>query len=309
MSDRKATYSAFCQNGYVPLHLQPWWLDAVCGCEHWKVALAMEHGDKILGAFPYYHLRYWGLNTIQLPPLTTYGGPWLHLPQPTDHKAASRLSLEHKVMGELIRQLPSVVFFKQNFRPECTNWLPFYWENYQQTTRYTYIFDAINDLEKTLAGFKNTLRSDLKKAKRLSVAIHDNETWPMVFELNQRSFQRKGLRQPYTFETFQSLHHALLERSQTAVFMAYDQDTGKPSAGLYLAFDERQASVLLTGTEPELKHQGAVLSLIWEAISFCAKQSIRLDFEGSMDKGIEYTFRAFGARLVPYFQLKKRWPQ
>lgn len=309
MSDRKATYSAFCQNGYVPLHLQPWWLDAVCGCEHWEVTLSMDQGDKILGAFPYYLLRRWGLNTIQLPPLTTYGGPWLRHPQSADLKATSRLALEHKVMAELIQQLPQVFFFKQNFRPECSNWLPFYWKNYRQTTRYTYIFDTINDPEKTRAGFKNTLRSDLKKAKRLSTVIHDNEAWSMVFKLNQRSFQRKGLLQPYTFETFKSLHSALLERSQTAVFMAYDQDSGKPSAGLYLAFDERQAAILLTGTEPDLKYQGAVLSLIWEAICFCAERSISLDFEGSMDKGIEYTFRAFGARLVPYFQLKKRWLQ
>ena len=131
----------------------------------------------------------------------------------------------------------------------------------------------------------------------------------MVFELNQRSFHRKGLPQPYAYETLQSLHAALLQRNMAAVFMAYDQDLGKPSAGLYLAFDEQQASILLTGTEPELKYQGAVLSLIWEAICFCAERSLRLDFEGSMDKDIEYSFRAFGARLVPYFQLKKMWPQ
>ncbi len=254
---------------------------------------------------PYYTSRRWGLKGIQLPPLTTHGGPWLCYPQDVDFKDVSRLSFEKKVMAELIRQLPRTVFFKQNFRPEITNWLPFYWAGFRQTTRYTYIFGELNDLEKITTGFKDTLRSDLKKAELCTELRRDDEAWPTVFALNKRSFQSKGRRQPYPLAAFKNLHFALNQRNQSACFVAYDKTSGKPSAGLYLVFDERQAAVLLTGTEPAFKSQCAIYSLFMEAIRFCSERELSLDFEGSMDKNIEHTFRAFGARLVPYFQVWK----
>lgn len=305
MSDSKAQYSEFCHNGYVPLHFQPWWLDAVCGPGQWGAALALGENDRVIGAMPYYIARRWGLKVIQLPPLTTYAGPWLRYPQDVDFKDVSRLAFEKKVMGELIAQLPRTAFFKQNFRPEITNWLPFYWKKFRQTTRYTYIFEETNDLEKISTGFKKSLRSGLKKAARWTNAHRDDDAWEIVFALNKRALQRRNRLQPYTFEVFKNLHTALRQRNQVACFVANDKATGKPSAGLYLIFDARQAGVLITGTEPEFKSQCAVYSLFLEAIRFCSAQSLSLDFEGSMDEQLEHALRAFGAPLVPYHQVWK----
>lgn len=277
----------------------------MCGPGAWQVALALDKSGEITGVLPYHFTRRWGLKVIQLPPLTTYAGPWLIYPQTPDFKDVSRLSFEKKVMTELIRQLPQTVFFRQNFIPEITNWLPFYWQKFRQTTRYTYRFDPIQDLEKIRAGFKNTLRSDLKKAGRLVNTARDDEAWETVFQLNQRSFQRKGRRQPYGFEVFKNLHNTLFERKQSAVFIARGKDSEAPSAGLYLVFDRQEASILLTGTAPEFKSQCAIYLLIWEALVLCSERSLRLDFEGSMDENIERAFRAFGATLVPYFQISR----
>ncbi|MBC7778444.1 MAG: GNAT family N-acetyltransferase [Phycisphaerae bacterium] len=299
-------YIQFCQKQYLPIHFQPWWLEAVCGPNGWKVALATDKSGEIIGVFPYYLARRWGLKVIQLPPLTTYGGPWLNYPQDFDFKEVSRLSFEKKIMAELIRQLPRTVFLKLNFRPEITNWLPFYWEGFRQTTRYTYIFEETNDLEKITAGFKNTLRSDLKKADQWTEMRRDDKAWETVFALNKLSFQRKNRRHPYASEVFKNLHEALQQRNQSACFVAFDKASGRPSAGLYLAFDQRQAAVLMTGTAPEFKSQCAVYGLFLEALRFCAEHALSLDFEGSMDENIEHAFRAFGARLVPYFQII-RW--
>lgn len=305
MSDSKARYSQFCREGYVPLHLQPWWLDAVCGVDAWRVALAANKNGEVVGAMPYHITHRWGLRAIQLPNLSTYGGPWLRYPQGVGLKDLNRLAFEKKAMTELIEQLPRTAFFQQNFRPEITNWLPFYWNNFRQTTRYTYIFDETKDVEKIKAGFKNTLRSDLKKAAQLAELKHEDEAWATVFTLNKLSFQRKNRRQSYALEPFKNLHFALSQRGQSACFVAYDKASGRPSAGLYLVFDTRQASVLLTGTDPAFKNQCAIYSLFFEAIQFCSARSLSLDFEGSMDKNIERSFRSFGARLVPYFQVWK----
>lgn len=305
MTEIKAQYLEFCASGYVPMHLQPWWLDAVCLPEHWGVALAMDGRGSVIGALPWYKKVRWGLPVVQTPPFTTYAGPWLCYPTEPNFKLQSHYAFEKKVCTELIQQLPKYAFFLQNFRPELLNWLPFYWEGFRQSTRYTYIFDQTTDLATITAGMKNTLRSDLKKAAKLVGYQQENDAWEIVFQLNTASFQRKKRRQPYDSATFKRLHTTLCNRQQMACFLARDVASGAPHAGLYLAFDDKQAVVLLTGIVTEHKSSCAIFGLFFEALKFCRERGLSLDFEGSMEPGIEHTFRAFGARQQPYFQVWK----
>lgn len=310
MSERKTRYADFCQTHYVPMHLQPWWLDAVCAEGEWDVCLATDGGGKIWGAMPFVKTQRLGFSVIQQPPLTAYGGPWLNYPP--NLKPQKRLDFEKKVFDGLIRQLPRAAFFQQNFHPDLRNWLPFHWAGFRQTTRYTYIFNDLSDLKKTKAGFKNTLRSDLKKAEeaveiQTSMAHLEGEPHfaALLFQLHEMSFSRKNRRPPYSFEIFRRLHSALAERRQSAVFIAHDRRSNAPHAGICLAFDERRASVLLSGTDPRFKSSCAVWALFWEAMKFCSEQGLSLDFEGSMERDIERGFRAFGAALTPYHQVWK----
>ncbi len=305
MTESKAQYLEFCANGYVPLHLQPWWLDAVCLPAVWDVALVTDGSGTVIGAMPWYKKIRWGLPVVQMPPLTTYAGPWLRYPDEPNFKLQSCYAFEKKVCTELIQQLPKRAFFLQNFRPELDNWLPFYWEGFRQSTRYTYVFEDTKDLEAITAGMKNTLRSDLKKAAKLVVYQHENDAWKTVLQLNALSFQRKNMRQPYSSNTFERLHNALAERQQMACFLARDLVSGAVHAALYLAFDGKQAVVLLTGIDTEHKASCAIYGLFLEAIKFCSERSLSLDFEGSMDAGIAHSFRAFGAKQQPYFQVWK----
>lgn len=314
MPDRKARYADFCQSHYVPMHLQPWWLDAVCSEGRWDVCLATDGGGKILGAMPFYKTRRLGLSVIQQPPLTSYAGPWLNYPQ--NLKPHKRLDFEKKVLDDLIRQLPRTAFFQQNFHPDVQNWLPFHWAGFRQTTRYTYLFDDLSDLEKIRAGFKNTLRTDLKKAAQAVEILQENDAAELLFQLHEMSFSRKNRRPPYSFETFQRLCSALAERRKATIFIARDKNKsvahlrgvphlGVPHAGLCLAFDERRASVLLAGADPTFKSSCAAWALFWKAMEFCSERGLSLDFEGSMERDIERGFRAFGAQLTPYHQIWK----
>ena len=303
VSERKTRYADFCQNNYVPLHFQPWWLDAVCTDGEWDVCLATDGGGTITGIWPYYQTRRFGLSVVQQPPLTTYAGPWLYYPQ--NLKPQKRLYFEKKNLDELVRQLPRTAFFRQNFHPDIQNWLPLYWAGFRQTTRYTYVFNDLRDLEKTKAAFKNTLRTDLKKAEQAAKIHRNDDSAALLFQLHEMSFQRKNLHLPYSFETFRRLHSALSERQQAAIFIAHDRRSNILHAGLCLAFDEYRASVLLTGADPVFKTHCAVWGLFWEAMKFCSERNLSLDFEGSMERNIERGFRAFGAKLTPYHQIWK----
>jgi Acetyltransferase (GNAT) domain len=303
VTESKALYLEFCASGYLPMHLQPWWLDAVCLPEHWEVALVVDGSGAVVGALPWYKKMRWGLPVLQMPPFTTYAGPWLRYPAEPNFKLHSRYAFEKKVLAELIQQLPRHAFFLQNFRPEVENWLPFYWEGFQQSTRYTYIFEDTSQFVAIMSGMKNTLRSDLKKAENLVEYHQENDAWQTVFQLNAQSFLRKKLQQPYPVAAFKRLHEALSERQQMACFIARDRVSGEAHAGLYLAFDGRQAAVLLTGIATQYKGSCAIYGLFWEAVKFCGKRGLSLDFEGSMEMGIEHTFRSFGAKQQPYFQV------
>jgi hypothetical protein len=269
------------------------------------VALAFDGSGAVVGALPWFQKRRWGLGVVQQPPFTTYAGPVLRYPEEPNFKLQSRYSFEKKVYSALIQQLPPVAFFVQNFRPEASNWLPFYWENFKQTTRYTYVFDHIENMEVITAGMKNTLRSDLKKATQSCVWQQENDAWELVFALYNKSLSRKNTIRPYDFDTFQRLHKALAARGQMVCFIARDRHTGAPHAGLYAVFDEQQASVLLTGVDPVYKYSCAIYGLFVEVIRWGGERKLTLDFEGSMQAEIEHTFRAFGARQQPYFQIWK----
>jgi len=260
-----------------------------------------DKNGAVTGAWPYYLTKYFGVSIVRQPPLTSYGGPWFC--HPADPK--KRAEFEKKAFDELCKQLPSAAFFQQNFHPDIQNWLPLYWSGFKQTTRYTYIFNDLSNLGKIRDGFKNTLRTDLKKAEQAVEITRDDNAAALLFQLHEKSFLRKNRRPPYAFDAFRRLHSALSERQQSAIFIARDRRSDAPYAGLCLAFDERRASVLLSGADPIFKTHCAAWGLLWEAMRFCSERSLSLDFEGSMERNIERGFRAFGAQLTPCHQIWK----
>ncbi len=63
----------------------------------------------------------------------------------------------------------------------------------------------------------------------------------------------------------------------------------------------------MVGEDPELRNSGAGILLIWKAIEFTRNELniLNFDFLGSMIQSVEPVRRSFGARQVPYFQLRK----
>lgn len=309
-TERTKIYAEYGRSNYLPLPLQAWWLDAVCGEGNWDAALATDGNGRVTGLVPYWTTRRWRLPVVQLPPFSAYAGPWLHYPADADFRLSSRYSFEQRTMAALIAALPRPVFFTQNFHPSITNWLPFHHAGFRQTTRYTYILDKIEDAELVFRQFKNPLRLKLRKAAEATEVLRDDSAADLVLRLNTCSFRRKKLAPPQHAAAFARLHEALVRRNQCAVFIARDRRDGSPHAGLYLAFDERQASAKLAGFVPERGAYCGLYGLYREAIVFCAERGLSLDFDGGMDAGVGQVFRAFGASMVPFFQVwrgRDRW--
>jgi hypothetical protein len=300
----KAAYRLLCEQQSLPLQMQPWWLDAVCGEDNWNVALSFDGGGKINGALPYFLTRKIGLTVIQMPPFTTYAGPWMQLPDDPTMKLPRVYTLQKQILGDLAVQLPKVAFYSQNFYPDCTNWLPFYWKGFRQTTRYTYVLENLADLDAIYDHFKRTVRTDLKKAET-QVEVFTGDNVALFYELNAKSYQRQGRRIPYPAAKLFALDKALYSRERRQIYFAKDRQSGAVHAALYVAWDGRAAYSLLSGADADFKNSAAPHLLFWQAVQDAARKVHQFDFEGSMLEPVEHVLRSFGAVQKPYFRIFK----
>jgi lipid II:glycine glycyltransferase (peptidoglycan interpeptide bridge formation enzyme) len=277
---------------------QAWWLDALAPGQ-WQEAVVLR-GDQLAARLPYVIKQRRGLTLLTSPPLTQTLGPWL---RPSTAKYTNKLAEEKELMEELIAQLPKYDLFRQNFSPHITNWLPFYWAGFEQTTRYTYRIEDLTDIDFVWKDFRENIRREIRKAQK-QIKVRDDLGIAHFLEINKLTFQRQGLKQPYSDELVQRLDEACAARQCRRMFFAVDAQD-KIHAASYIIWDEKTAYYLMGGGDPELRSSGASSLLMWEAIQFASGVTQVFDFEGSMIEPIEKFVRSFGARQTPYFHITK----
>ena len=291
----KSRYHDFCRTAPdVPVFSQPWYLDACAEGGTWDVVLVEAKG-RVVAALPYFCKQKGPFRYVTMPPFVKWLGPYV-LPQ-----FRGRLPREHELLQALMAQLPEVAAFKQNFYPTATNWLPFYWEQYRQTTFYTYRLHQLRDLERVEAGLGTGIRRDIRLARQKVRVVHD---LPLdeFYRVNLLSFTRQGLPAPYSAAQFRRLDAALAVAGSRQLFFAVDEQ-GRVHSVAYLIWDATTAYFLLAGDDPALRASGAGVLLAWECICY-ASAVLNLDcfdFEGSMLPGVERIRVRFGAVQTPYF--------
>jgi len=284
----------------IPLFSRDWWLDAACGEDGWDVAL-VEKGGEIGGSLPYQVSRRYGRTVITMPKLTQTMGPWV---RPTNHKSARhRSASEAEVVSGLIEALPPFHYFYQNLHPSITNWLPFFWQDFRQTTRYTYVVPDLADLDKVQSELNRDVRRQIKQAQDKMV-VEPSDDLTKFYELNSQVFERQGLKVPYSLEYVQRLDSACQDRGCRRILMARDAN-GEVHAALYFVWCEESAYALMSGTDSRFRDDGALKLLFWEAISFSSTVTGQFNFTGSMLKPIARVFGSFGTVQVPYSNVTK----
>jgi hypothetical protein len=298
----KEIYREFSRNEpLLPIFSRDWWLDATAGPEGWDVALVRK-GGEVVAAMPYVWRRRYGMKVLGQPALTQKLGPWLRA---TDARPAAKLTTEKDLMQALIDQLPAFDHFAQNWDYGQTNWLPFSWNGFRQTTRYTYVLSQLGDTEKLWAGFDNSIRTDCRKASnRFKLRIRDDLPLDVFLALNRMTYMRQGLPVPYSDSFVRHIDAACAARGCRKFFIAEDAE-GRPHAGDYMVWDENSAYGLMTGSDPALRNSGAISLCNWANIQHAAKVTKRLDFSGSMVEPVERFFRSFGAVQMPYNSVSK----
>lgn len=299
--NNKEIYKEWCSaHPDIPLFLQYDWMELVAQSHEWNVALVGKASD-VQSFMPYFLKRKLGFRLVTVPPLTPYMGPWIHYPE--GQKAATKLSYEKKMMEQLIAQLPATDRFVQYFHPAVTNWLPFYWNGYKQSTRYTYILPDLSDEEQLYSALQGNIRREIIKARK-HLTISESHEVTTLHKLKEKDFGVKGTQLNYTQAYFNRIYTHLSKKNACKVWTAQDS-AGRTIASLMLVWDSKTAYYLAGATDPNHKNKGAMSLLMWTAILFASSVASSFNFEGSMLEPVERFFRSFGAHQTPYFEVRK----
>ena len=283
----------------MPIFSRDWWLDSVCGENNWDVGL-FEKGGEIWASLPYQKTKKAIFEIITMPILTQTMG--IYIKYPPKQKYYKKLSWEKEVMENLILNLPKIDSFSQNFHHVITNWLPFYWAGFEQSTRFTYIIEniSIEDLEK---NFATDIRRRRRKANELGIEIIESEDIKTFYKLNTMTFIRKNINISYSFEFVKNLFEKCKQNGAVKMYFAKYQD--KIIAVNFLVYDDKTVYYLMGGIHPDFKDLGAMDAIQFKSIKFALESGRAFDFEGSMVESIEKYFRSFGAVQKPYFTISK----
>ena len=305
---KKEIYRELCKyEKSVPIFSKDWWMDTVCGENNWDVLL-VEKGEQIVASLPCYLRKRGKRRYITQPPLTQTNGIWIKYPP--NQKYCKKLAYEKKVMTEIINQLDelNLDYYNQNFHYSITNWLPFYWKGFKQTTRYTYVIDDIENLDEVYENFECSIRNKIKKAKKINIKIVSKDDIETFYMINKKTFDRQNIAIPYSLKLIERLDNTLKGKKARKMFFAVDENK-KIHSVLYLIWDSISSYVHMVGEDPELRNSGAGILLVWESIKY-TKNILHLnvyDFVGSMIEPIEEVRRSCGGIQKPYFNISKNY--
>lgn len=301
-SGNRSKYREFCKAETGPhLFMNDWWLDATCGEENWDVAL-YETGGVIMGVLPYYKSKIFSLFTkLGQPVLTPKLG--IYIKYPADLKDTSRVKYEKDVMNHLINGLPAFDYFLQRFDQNISNWLPFMWKKFEQTTHYTYIIADTSNTDTVFKNFDSKVRGHINKAEKLLNVVESTDV-EKFYALNRLTFTRQNIEPPYSLDRFKKIDTACAQHKCRKIFMAVDNE-GVAHAAIYVIWDNKTLYNIALCSHPDLRSTDGQSLVLWHAIRFASGLGLQFDFEGSIQERIERSFSAYGGKQVPYMLIHK----
>lgn len=276
-----------------------WWLDAVAPGRN--DLLLIRRGGSLAAGMPIVWSDSGRFKCISMPPLTQVLGI---LFPPSSAKPAKRLANEHELAVELMEQIPPCDRFSLRFHYQFSNWSPFFWGGYSQTTKYTYVIDEIGGEAEVWSGVRDNIRREIRKAQRADISIRDDCGLEAMYETISQTFARQGMKTPYSLEFVKRLDTACTSVAARRMLFAVDPQNRIHAAGYYV-WDARTTYFLMGGGNPALRNSGANSLMHWQAIQEARERGTKYDFEGSMIRGVQRFFQSFGALPKAYSQISR----
>lgn len=273
-----------------------WWLETVTKGD-FKI-LAARDGRGIVAGMP---LPFHSTGRINEPFLTRTLGVLYR--DSTLLPPRNRLSRERKCLVALLDHVPLDQFVQFCMSHNVTDWLPFRWRGFRQTTRYTYLIDYAGTTPDSLwNNVASTCRAIIRNAVRNGIVIEESDDIELVHRYSRLTFQRQGLTFRYPLQDLALLDDAIQSHGCRRIFKAVDP-RGRIHAVFYAVFRPQSAYCLLSGGDPELRNLGGHTLLFWHVVTYFRERVSLLNFGGSDLENIEAHIRHFGGTPTPYFHI------
>lgn len=298
----KEKYKAFCNDVFIPIFSKPWWMDAICGENNWDVWLYDKDGE-VFAAAPYYMEKRGSYNYVTKAPLTQNNG--LILKYPKGQKLPARYEFEEKIINEFADFLEGMDLdvYEQQFHHTFNNWAPFFWRSFTEITRYTFVIEDTSNLETVFEGFSANCRKNIRKAQK-TVMIKEDLAPDEFYNLHETIFLRQGLKCPFSRELWSRLYEACKKNNCGKIIYAQDSN-GNIHSLMFIVWDEDALYPLLGGYMEEYASSQSYSYLTYDSIRRASEAGLKYDFEGSVIKRINHSFRNFGGIEKPYFRIRK----
>ncbi|MEL3901256.1 MAG: hypothetical protein P1P60_00255 [Treponema phagedenis] len=278
----------------------PWWLDAVAG-EAWDVIL-IEEGGSIIASFPYVYTKgKLGIKKIEMPQLTQKLGPYIVYDKNISY--TSRIGYEHKIYQKIINALPVYDEFNISFDQNYKNWLPFYWNGFEQTVRYSYRLIEIKDYEKIFDFFTKEKKKKIKKHSD-SLFFKMDMPFDVFYDYFEAVIKQRGGMVSYSRSLFKTICEHVYINNAGKIFYCVDSKDNI-HAIQFVIWDSKIAYALTGIRLKEYNTTGGTEFLIYEIIKYVSQFVDVFDFEGSMIKGVEESYRYFGTQQTEYYSISK----
>ena len=300
----KAKYRSWAsEQAGLPLYMSDWWLDIVSHGAEWSAVIVQSDDGTVTGALPFVLKKYYGMSVILPPLMTAYSGPWIGLPE-DDRRTYIKTKMQRwEIQTALVSALPHAALSIIQTSTDIDDSLPFTWQGYRQSIRYTFLIEDISDPQKCFEQFKGNIRTNIRKAERQLKVISSTDP-DKLYDIHNKSFAHQEGHSPIPRSFLKKLYHAAAERQSASIHLAVD-DRESVYAGVMVFSDEEKVYVLISGVDRSLGNVGALNLLYWHVIQIYAGRVQTLDFEGSMLEGVAPVFLSFGAKIHPYFRLIK----
>ncbi len=270
----------------------------------WKAAIVSDAAGNWQAVMPFVTHQKWRYTLIAQPAFTQHWGPCF-APTKTGstytHYSHKRKAL--LLLAEVWQQAHLVV---QNCSPVFDYPLPFYEQGYALHTRYTFQLDLRTEPELLWRQVEPNLRRRIRQVKAqgpLMAPLTDPSQLLGLYQAQKEAGHDILALAADGPAQLQRLIHYLesTERGQTFGLWQSEQLLAAATFGRF-----RGKTLYLWGTYHPEAPGGAMAWLMWQQILAAKEQgSAVFDFEGSMNPGIARFFRRFGARPIPYLQLRK----
>ena len=283
---------------YVPIFMQPWWMDAVCAGKEWDVLLAEDSEGQILGAMPYLLRKRAWFKYIVMPQQTQIGGIWVD-PQVTGDKWKTA-----EVCRMLKEQLDGMglAYYYQQYLPGSLCVEAMRGLGFKTKERVTYRVEDLSDLDAVINKFSKNKKRQLQKA----LSLHADRTMDIedFYRFHCQCLASRKRKISYTREFLLVLERKARRLGQCAVLTVRNAD-GEPYAAAFLVWDKKYLYYLIPAINSVYGDTGAGALLVLEAMKLAREKQVMFDFEGSMDKGVAKHYQQFGSTPFSYFSVEK----